>query len=244
MTITMTIELKTPNGFPFLLTEIPGDLGGKHRYYIGPNFHSADYELATTDIAYVSEPWLEKADIFMFLADNSMAVCNIALPGRNAERNRFDISDIDGFFRLSAGFRCHSPVPPMRQRFLCLESRTIFAFSCADLPMKSYRLSNSFSILSSFDGMYCGWSMRNFLRFAEFDGEFAGVATSDLTENETEYKAMDFIFSNYCDEIMEEKDMDNEETVSRMESIARHEQWPFRSKIFCFTLAGLKDFYF
>jgi hypothetical protein len=229
MTITMTIELKTPNGFPFLLTENPGDFGGKHRYYIGPNHHSADYELATTDIAYVSEPWLEKADTFMFLADNSMAVCNVALPGRNAERNRFDISDIDGFFRLSAGFRCHSPVPPMRQRFL---------------PMKSYRLSNSFSILSSFDGMYCGWSMRNFLRFAEFDGEFAGIVTSDLTENETEYKALDFIFSNYCDEIMEEKDMDNEETVSRMESIARHEQWPFRSKIFCFTLAGLKDFYF
>jgi hypothetical protein len=239
----MIIEMKTPGGFPFQLSEITSDIGGKHRYVLGPNDHAAVYELST-DIAYESGPWLEKGDFFKFSRDNSIAECTVILPWRNVERNQLDISEADGFFRLSAGFRCSLPVPMARQRFFCTESRTIFAFHRADLPMKKYKISNFMSILMSSDSAYCGWSMRNFLRFAEFDGEFGATSVSDFKEEEIEYRALDFIFANYCDEIIEQLGMNNREIISRMELMAQGEQWPFRSKIFCFTLAGLKDFYF
>jgi len=239
----MTIEMKTPGGFPFRLSEITGDIGGRHRYVLGPNSHAAVCELST-EIAYVSEPWLEKGDIFKFSQDNSMAEWSAILPWRNFELNRFDIPEADGFFRLSAGFRCSLPVPMVRYRFLSMENRTIFAFHRVDLPMKGYRLSDFMSILMSSDNTYCGWSMRNFLRFTEFDGEFGGISSSDFKEDDIEYRSIKFIFDNYCDEIIEQLNMDNREAVSRMESMAQGEQWPFRSKIFCFTLAGLKDFYF
>jgi hypothetical protein len=63
-----------------------------------------------------------------------------------------------------------------------------------DLPIKQYKISNFISILASADGMYCGWSMRNFLRFVEFDGEYGGLATTNFKEEEVEYRALDFIF--------------------------------------------------
>jgi hypothetical protein len=198
-------------------------------------------------VAFVSEPWLEKADTFKFSQDDSLAEWHAALPWRNVTRNRLDISEADAVFRLSAGSRCALPVSATQVRLLSTKSRTIFAFHRVDLPMKNYRISDSMSILMSSDGVYSGWSMRNFLRFVEFDmmgqkpyGDFC--QPSEFKEDEIEYQALYFILTNYCDEVIDKLGNDGE-AVSRMELIARNEQWPFRSKIFRFTLAGLKDFY-
>src|SRR5262245_21739828 len=98
--------------------------------------------------------------------------------------------------------------------FCVLRVERFFACHRVDLPMKKYKLSNFISILMSSDGMYCGWSIRNFLRFVEFDlmgqkpcGEFC--EPSDFKEDDIEYRALDFIFTNYCDEVIEKFDNDN-----------------------------------
>jgi hypothetical protein len=151
----MIIEMKATDGFPFQLREITGDVGGKHRYILGPNSHGAICELSN-DVAFVSEPWLEKADTFKFSQDDSLAEWHAALPWCNVTRNRLDISEADGVFRLSAGSRCALPVSATQVRLLSTESRTIFAFHRVDLPMKNYRISDSMSILMSSDGVYSG----------------------------------------------------------------------------------------
>jgi hypothetical protein len=92
----MIIEMKAPGGFPFQLSKIRGDIGGKQRYVLGPNEHAAVYELST-DIEYESGPWLEKRNFFKFSRDNLMAECTLILPWRNVER-KLDISEVDGFF--------------------------------------------------------------------------------------------------------------------------------------------------
>jgi len=235
----MSIEIKA-EGFTFASASLASEVGGEHKYLIGPNDHAVIYELAK-DFSYGSEPWMfERSDLFKFSRNNEMAECKLILPWRNTKAPRFHVDEVDGFFRISGESKNYRPIPPTTKRHLCLDSRTIFAFHRTDLPLKGIKISDFISILISVDGTYCGWKMRDFLQFAEFDGK----APHQFEDILIEYQALDFIFKNYCDEIIVDLDIDNEEAIRRMELNAMNESWPLASQIFRYTLDGLKEIYF